>query len=743
MARIELLKQGFHYLRKSFNGGYLMGIFIAFTALSTGRYLNETAFAQFFFPKNFEIPRINSMAFHVYYVLFGGLVLGGVVLCLGLVSLLGSHVMKLDRLAAKRTIYICAVLAFSTLAMYSGLFTVAQHFPRLEAMIMSGLAAALELVLTIIFITILLRLCRRGGGSDYRLHHVFLASIFIIQVRSFGVISSSTNTEYSQNMYDYFVFPLILTAISFLACILLLTVCNYGVKARELRKGNLALFSVRSAATVFNSLFLFLLILSVLMISLLGNRPVEEKIWPLKKRSESNDLAVPNGFNVVILLIDALRRDHLGCYGYHESTSPFLDEMAQEGIKFNNAFAVSSWTLPTVSTIFTGYYPTIHGATGPEHVVSPSLTTMAEAFKRKGYATAAFTTIPYLKKIYNLHQGFDWYDDDLLKKTFLGLAIENTSYLQILPRVMYYTRILLNLPVQDPAVVEFTSWWSTKLNARNVNERVLKWLRKEREAPFFLYVHYLDVHSPHFDPHPYKDDPTWEKLRYDPMHDVDDRINLYDGGIRYADEQIRNLVKSMKELNMYENSLIIFLSDHGEEFLDHGGVGHGISLYGEQLNIPMIIFPTAVVPGNLVIDAPVSQIDLFPTLDDWLSLGAPYHGSGLSLRELILSSYDSCVNTRRLLFAEMDYQIPLRSVLSENRWKYILNMESKKAEIYDLTMDQTERNDLSISQDVLSMSLKQNLIDHFVELRKSAASPEQIRLDDWTKQSLKALGYLD
>jgi arylsulfatase A-like enzyme len=297
--------------------------------------------------------------------------------------------------------------------------------------------------------------------------------------------------------------------------------------------------------------------------------------------------------------------------------------------------------------------------------------------------------------------------------------------------------------VQDPAVAEFTGWWSTKLNAQNLNERVLKWVAKKRGTPFFLYVHYLDVHSPHFDPHPYVVDDTWEKLLYDPKRDVDDRINLYDGAIRYTDEQIRNLVQTMKKLDIYRNSLIILLSDHGEEFLEHGGVGHGLSLYEEQLQIPLIIFPTAVVPGHMGIDTPVSQIDLFPTLNDWMSLGAPYKGSGLSLKELILSSDDSRVNARKFIFAEMDYLTSIRSVLFEKRWKYILNMKNGTGEIYDLMKEPSERNNLLVSQPTLSTSLEQTLTTHFTELGKSAASPKRIRLDNSTKQSLKALGYLD
>lgn len=190
---------------------------------------------------------------------------------------------------------------------------------------------------------------------------------------------------------------------------------------------------------------------------------------------------------MIILLIDMLRGDHLGCHGYVRNTSPYIDEMARRGIKFNNAFAQNSWTLPSVGTIFTGRYPTSHGAMTSADQVPLIWTMMAEAFQIKGYSTAAFVTNPYLKSIYNMEQGFEVYDDAPLKRTFFQLAIENTPYLWIIPDIIYKSKSLLGLPTPDLEKMEVFRWWSKKLSAENVNKRAAKWIRKNQAAPFSIY----------------------------------------------------------------------------------------------------------------------------------------------------------------------------------------------------------------------------------------------------------------
>ncbi|UCD57214.1 MAG: sulfatase-like hydrolase/transferase, partial [Candidatus Hydrogenedentota bacterium] len=219
--------------------------------------------------------------------------------------------------------------------------------------------------------------------------------------------------------------------------------------------------------------------------------------------------------------------------------------------------------------------------------------------------------------------------------------------------------------------------------------------------------------------------------------------NYYDGAIKYVDGQIESLVEALKELEVYDNSLIIFTSDHGQEFLEHGGSGHGFTLYEEQLRVPLIIFPTAVVPAAREVDAPVGLIDLFPTLDDWLSLGFYKADQSVSLKNLILKADETEVRSRRFLFSETDKEDSLRSVLFENKWKYIENVRKDTQELYDLAADPEEQKNVSPLHPALSASLRERLHSHIAELEKNAVASRKLDLDEWTKQSLKAMGYLE
>ncbi len=746
------MKQHARELYHSFMAGFSIGILIALTAVYEGIYLDESHFAKFFFPEKFTIPQLNKMVFEAFFILFGGISSACILSALCLLSLWAAHRWKLDRAKARRTVYAAAVLVFSALVFYTSIFAAVHNAPDAKWAGVGGFAAVVQFAVAAVVIAVAFRGSGSARHGERLSAFILLALIFLIQARSHSLLSSGTFEDYTEGVLRYFVYPSGLLIVSFLAFKLWNAVFGLGTGEVESTGDSSAASGRRFALKALYGLFALVVLLSVALMAMVGNLPVEDEILTSRSGSEPGGPARGEGFNVVILMVDKLRRDHLGCYGYERATSPFIDEMARKGIKFNNALTQCSWTLPSVATVFTGRYPTVHGAMTKTDEMPSSWITMAEAFRNNGYSTAAFVTNPYLKKIYNLDQGFDTYDDEFLKRTFLGLAIENTPYLHVIFQSASYSKnllkSLLGLPVQQSWLEEFDRWWSSKLNAENVNRRVLRWVKKNREHPFFLYVHYIDVHGPYYERRPFvkgespehneESNPQDESARY-----VNQQVNLYDGAIRYVDEQIKWLMQAFKEAGVYDNSLIILTSDHGEEFLEHGGLHHGGTLYEEQLEIPLLIFPSGIVRESREVDPPVGLIDLFPTLNEWLSLGLPVQGRAISLKKAILDADDSQLKARTLLFSETDLEDSIRSVLFQNRWKYIENNSKDTRELYDLADDPAEKKNLLAEQSALSTNLAESLNAQFTEFEKESVAARHVNLDDWTKKSLKAMGYLE
>lgn len=744
------MKKEVRHLYHSFAAGYFLGVLVALTAIYEGFHLNESQFAKFFFPDKFDIPQLNKIVFQIYYVLFGGFVMGSLVVSLCLVSLIVAHYLKLDPVKTKRAIYVAAFLAFSLLVAYSGFLASVRDHEDLKAIVISGLLAGVQLLLMVVFIFFISRVSERLKDGKRHLLGSFLGCLFFILARSCGIISSGMYSDYSERAVEYQIYPLVLMTLCFLGFILWASVRAYLNRAERGMRSFDSRFQRRSLLAALHFLFGFALLVWLLSGFIIGSLPVEDRIHLSRRASARSNTPRADGFNVIILLVDMLRRDHLGCYGYERMTSPFIDEMAAEGIKFNNAVSQCSWTLPSVATVFSGYYPTMHGVKRERDGMPTSLTTIAEMFRERGYSTAAFITNPYLKKVYNLHQGFDWYDDNLLKRTFFHLAVENTPYLRIIPQIVYETKRLLGLPVEKPDEREFVTWWSKKLNASSVNMRALKWVKKNRKAPFFLYVHYIDVHGPYDNLRTYvgrgKPKKNMLSLRGETRSDEDKQKELkelYDGAIQYVDEQVKDLVDELKDLGVYGNSLIVFTSDHGRELLEHGALGHGATLYHEQLRIPLIIFPTDATPERGEIDASIGLIDLFPILDSWLDLSSSGKGQPVSLMNSTLDSYFAQLETRKFLFSETDLRASIRSVVLENKWKYIEDTSKGTRELYDLQEDPTEQENLLSEHPILAASLREHLDAHFAELESHAFEAKKVKLDEWTEHSLKAIGYLE
>lgn len=304
----------------------------------------------------------------------------------------------------------------------------------------------------------------------------------------------------------------------------------------------------------------------------------------------SGNLA-PSDCNIVFVLIDSLRADHLGCYGYRRNTSPFIDSLAAQGLLFEEAMSMSSFTGESVSAILSGNYPSCSPTgTGWFAIPNPDTVNLAEALQKAGYVTGLFTDSPVLF-------------DPAFDKGFN----ENEHIEQK---------------------------WGISHQGFRLSRRALEFLEKNRGAKTFTYLHYMDPHSP-YEPTPERYLKFADKIFGSPL-DLDkdvrpvvpelqasgfgsgderfeDLVLRYDAEITETDDAVKLLLDGMKELGILEKTIVIVTADHGEEFLEHGYVEHGWQLYRESIHVPLIVWAPGLVKPARIKDC-VSHIDMFPTL---------------------------------------------------------------------------------------------------------------------------------
>ncbi|GAB4123864.1 MAG: hypothetical protein Kow001_21130 [Acidobacteriota bacterium] len=333
---------------------------------------------------------------------------------------------------------------------------------------------------------------------------------------------------------------------------------------------------------------------------------------------------------VILVVADTLRRDHLNMYGYGRETAPFLAKLAASGTLFEDNIAQATWTKVSVPSILTSLYPTSHRIKDIPDRLSARATTLAEVFRDAGYATVSYSSVPFSGKLTNLHQGFE----ELHEVT--------------------------SIPSQE--IRESKS-------ARQYVDRLTRWLELHREGPFFVFLHVFDPHDPYEPFQPYSTlwaDPgrkaehekQLSRVRefiQDPLlkrfgmptreefnaagidgdafvaHDKD----WYDGSIRGMDREMARLVERLAQLGLADRTLLVFTSDHGEEFLDHGRTFHGQNLYGELTNVPLFFHWENVIPAGLKIQETVRNLDIMPTILALSHLAAPAGIAGRSLLPLI------------------------------------------------------------------------------------------------------------
>jgi len=421
--------------------------------------------------------------------------------------------------------------------------------------------------------------------------------------------------------------------------------------------------------------------------------------------------------NVIVILIDALRADHLGSYGYSRPTSPTLDAFAKESLLFTQAISQSSYTKPVIASLFTSLYPsqhnvfrnTRHDAAGNfiSDVLDDSFKTMAEYLRDAGFNTAGFLEQAQLRSYMGFAQGFYYYKPDM------GAAAE-------------------------------------------INHGFFHWLPLNKHRKFFAYLHYLDVHAPYAPPPKYRDMfgsfdhstsfpeqvKDWQKFKGDvtdgnitlTQTDAEQLKALYDAEIRAFDDDMAALFAKLKEEGIYDNSLIVITADHGDEFLEHGGVDHAHTLYDELLRVPLMIrFPKGEYRG--VVGMQVQTIDVLPTILEFCEIDLDPHVMGHSLL-----TYKGGANGHQQfpVFSERADLISMRT----EKYKYIYNTESKTGELYDLQNDPTESKNLA-NEDAKTATQMQNEILRWAEITRSTMTDQGgVKVDEKSVKELRSLGYI-
>lgn len=394
--------------------------------------------------------------------------------------------------------------------------------------------------------------------------------------------------------------------------------------------------------------------------------------------------------NVVVITIDTLRADHLGCYGYKNIHTPNIDDLALDSVKFERAFTPIPITLPSHTVIFTGTYPMLNGMHDfSGNRLGPQQQTLASVLKDQGYTTGAVVASAVLDSRFGLNKGFDFYYDHF---DFNRLEESNLA------------------EMERPGNV--------------VVDKVLEWLSHNYQKPFFLWMHLYDPHYPYRPTSPFSDE-------Y--------KSNLYDGEIAFADAQVGRLLRYLKEKGLYQKSLIVLSGDHGEGLGEHGEKTHGFFIYNSTLRVPLLIHLPRP-PSVHEVSIPVSTVDIMPSMLQILGIPTPTQVQGKSLLPLI-SGKES--QEPPYLYAEtflprlhFDWS-ELRGV-ENDRYHFIL---APRPELYDLRKDPEELHNLYAEKRAVSGELNAKLSAIIRQYTPGQELADNTPLDPALMERLKSLGY--
>lgn len=422
--------------------------------------------------------------------------------------------------------------------------------------------------------------------------------------------------------------------------------------------------------------------------------------------------------NVIIISVDTLRADHLSCYGYPIKTSPVIDALSRDGVRFSKCFTITPLTSPGFATMFTSLPPYMHGSKRNGLPIFKHIRTLPYFLKKYNYCSSAFiSNWPLRKNLSGLHRDFDSYYEVFNKKRWFGLL-------------------------------------NSEGKASEVIKRAIKWLEDHHKKKIFLWVHLSEPHAPYVFHKKFDFDVKKIDLSYYPPKTRFPKIKKYDSEIAFTDFYIGKLIEKIKELGLYHDSLIVFNSDHGESFGEHNYFKHGRKLYNSCMHVPLIIKLPDNYLKNSTRDENVSILDLSPTILSILKLQIPEHMEGLALfdkkvklREAIyFEAYRGAVITEKSKKFHLKVY-PKKFGVLQGSTKLIYTCRGKKIEAYRIRNDWFELRDLYKENPREYNNLKILLMDHIKKVEKHIQLSKKylkkrpnISKEDIEK--LKTLGYI-
>jgi arylsulfatase A-like enzyme len=463
--------------------------------------------------------------------------------------------------------------------------------------------------------------------------------------------------------------------------------------------------------------------------------------------------------SVVVVLIDTLRADHLGVYGYDKPTSPHIDRLAAESVLFERTIAQAAWTKPSVASLFTGRFVHHHGVIRSRDALGAELPTLAAEFRANGYRTAAFSGNPWITPEFRFDRGFDEFASGR------PMGPQLTVLYKLLKRIERgLGRAAVRLPLTD--LVFFTATEESPINAvrdEQMTDAVTAWLDDAPETPFFLYVHFIGPHDPYDPPQEFvsrfqRDEapyPTLPPARVqtvfeaaEPLDDMSHRklVAQYDAAIAHVDSLFGRVEESLRRLGEERDILLVVTADHGEEFYEHRNWRHGNQLYDEVIHVPLLVWmPKRLGSGRR--SDPAMLVDLFPTVLDLAGLpqqappgdGVALFRGGAALRPEVFSEHRWFEGGDYIARMVERGALKLHDVQDDGRRR-------QRQELYDLASDRGESNNLiddppaAVGEQVPAMLAS---LAEFGAAGGVAMAPSVSKIDPQTQERLRALGYGD
>lgn len=404
----------------------------------------------------------------------------------------------------------------------------------------------------------------------------------------------------------------------------------------------------------------------------------------------------------MLIVVDTLRADHTSAWGYGRATSPSLEHLAATGRRYTRATSQAAWTTASIGSLLTSQYPSELGLDKERVAMPRDVTTLAEVLREEGLRTGAVVSHSFCSDEYNFDQGFESFDD---------------------------SNVLGHVGV----------------SSGGVTEQALAFLGAHAAEPFFLWVHYFDPHFAYtlheghdFDPGSTYDGPVRDEMRYAQLNDlelgprdVQELHRFYDSEIAWTDRHVGLLLDELERLGIADRTMVVFTADHGEEFLDHGRLGHAKTLYEEMVRVPLVVRCPHWTSG--VVDTPVANLDVFPTVLACLGIRAPWdlEGRALGPRE---------PRPRRIFTQVAKGRAGLAVVDGDHK---LVRRKKGAYELYDLAADPLEQRDLAPAGGAVYEDLVEEVEAFAEKLAEGKRKGAKVKVDDEQAEQLEALGYTE